>query len=47
MILQEQQQTDDFRQFEFVNKINLETQNPRRDTSIPCVSVVRTALNRV
>ena len=27
-----------FHQFEFVNKFNLETQNPRRDTSIPSVS---------
>ena len=34
----EEQQQDVFHQFEFVNKFNLETQNPRRDTSISSVS---------
>ena len=38
MIWQEQQQKDVFHQFEFVDKFNLETQNPRRDSSIPSVS---------
>ena len=33
----EEQQQDVFHQFEFVNKFNLETQNPRRDTSVPSV----------
>ena len=34
----EEQQRGVFHQFECVDKINLDAQNPRRDTSIPSVS---------
>ena len=38
MIWPEQNKKNFFHQFEFVAKLNLETQNSRRDTSIPSVS---------
>ena len=38
MLLSEQPQKHAIHLFEFVNKFNLETQNPRRDTGIPSVS---------
>ena len=38
LLMTAQQQKDVFLKVEFVDKNNLEGQNPRRDTSIPSVS---------
>ena len=38
LIWPEQQQKDCFNQFEFFDKFNLDTQNPRRDLSTPSIS---------